>query len=67
MRVTEQEALAAMREAVAKVRKDVVESWASEKLPLVREQLWNQYQAIERIEECIGEEFSNILRRGAGG
>jgi hypothetical protein len=66
MIVSEEHALAAFKAAVAKVRADVVQAWASETFPLVRERLWIEYQSIERIEENISAEFRELIRRGAG-
>jgi hypothetical protein len=66
MIVSEEHALVAFKSAVAKVRADVVQAWASEQLPLVRERLWIEYQSIERIEENISAEFRELIRRGAG-
>ncbi len=66
MMITEEHARAAFNATLAKAKADVVEAWAKEKFPLARDQLWQQYQAIERIEETINDEFRDIIRRAAG-
>lgn len=66
MTITEDQARAAFNATLAKAKADVVEAWAREQFPLAREQLWQQYHAIERVEETINDEFRDIIRRAAG-
>lgn len=58
---------AALKETLAKVRADIVQSWASEPDPRKREELWAEHNATERIEERIRNDFTQYLRRASGG
>jgi hypothetical protein len=61
MSLTLQQVEALVASAIAKARADVVESWGAETLPLVRERLWHEFKAIDRIEESIRNEIRNSI------
>jgi hypothetical protein len=57
---------AAIAITLANVRADVVQSWGAELDRETREQLWCQFQAIEKVEESIRNDFRRIIERAAG-
>jgi hypothetical protein len=57
---------AAIAITLANVRSDVVQSWGAELDRETREQLWCQFQAIEKVEESIRNDFRRIIERAAG-
>ena len=64
--LTLQQIEAALKIALAKVRASVVESWAGAADAEKREQLWSEYQAIDRIEETLKHELTSIIEHGPG-
>lgn len=57
---------AAFAATLSRVRTEVVEDWAKADTAEKREQLWHEQKAIDRIEECIRNDFESIIRRAAG-
>ena len=57
---------AAIQETLAQCRANVVQSWSTEPDREKREALWSEFQAIERVEESIRNDFGNIIERAAG-
>ena len=58
---------AALDETLARVKSQVVQDWATAETAEKREQLWHEQKAIERIEECVRNDFASIIERAAGG
>jgi methionyl-tRNA synthetase len=56
----------AIKETLAQCRVNVVQSWSTETDREKRERLWSEYQAIERVEESLRNDFGNIIERAAG-
>jgi hypothetical protein len=57
----------ALAATLAKVRSDVVQAWADAPTLEKREELWLEQKAIDRVEECIRNDFASIIERAAGG
>lgn len=67
MTLTEEQAIAAFKQVLANAKADVVQAWAGEQqFAPVRERLHVEYQAIERIEETLVENFRDSIRRAVG-
>jgi methionyl-tRNA synthetase len=57
---------AAIKETLAQCRANVVQSWSTEQDREKRDALWSEFQAIERVEESLRNDFGNIIERAAG-